>query len=146
MRRLQTSGAYISRMCLRRQAGPAVRELHVDWRPPPFCGMNYEREGCSMPHIFQLEMRAHLDKVDEFVEFMRTNFADSLKHEGCISVTPLRDLDDPSRFVFLQKWASPANYQHYIEWRTETGTRVPEGVLSAPRAITVLTEIASLDS
>jgi quinol monooxygenase YgiN len=92
---------------------------------------------------FHLEMRPHSERIDDFLEFMHTNFRDSLSFPGCVDVVPTRDLDDPTRFVFMETWRSSDDYGRYVAWRTQTGKRVPAGVLAVERKFTVLEPIST---
>lgn len=40
---------------------------------------------------------------------------------GCIEVRIVRHKDDPSRFLFVERWESEEAYRNYIAWRTERG-------------------------
>ena len=48
-------------------------------------------------------------------------FPDTRAFDGCESCTLHRDQDAPGRFVLVERWATRANYEAYLQWRTERG-------------------------
>ena len=61
---------------------------------------------------------------------------DSLEHEGCETISILRDQDSPDHMVGLTRWSERRHYQDYLAWRTERGfTATFENMLTQPLVI-----------
>lgn len=46
---------------------------------------------------------------------------DTREFSGCQGVEIVRHQDDPTRFLFIERWDSEQDYRNYIAWRTEGG-------------------------
>jgi quinol monooxygenase YgiN len=55
------------------------------------------------------------DQVDSALPVLETAIAATHGEAGCIAYTLHRDLDDPTRFVIVEKWASPEALAEHAE-------------------------------
>jgi quinol monooxygenase YgiN len=58
---------------------------------------------------------------DDFYKTLVSVLPDTRAYDGCISVTPHRDLDDPTKVLLIEEWESREQYLAYLQWRTDTG-------------------------
>lgn len=58
---------------------------------------------------------------DDFYNSLVAVLPETRKYEGCISVTPHRDLDDAAKVLLIEEWETREHHANYLKWRTETG-------------------------
>lgn len=58
---------------------------------------------------------------DNFYNTLVSVLPQTREYEGCISVTPHRDLDDASRIFLIEEWETREHHSNYLKWRAETG-------------------------
>jgi quinol monooxygenase YgiN len=62
-----------------------------------------------------------VEASENFFNTLVSVLPDTRTFDGCISVTPHRDLDDASRILLIEEWESREHYLAYLQWRVETG-------------------------
>ena len=62
-----------------------------------------------------------IEESDNFHKTLVSVLPETRKYDGCISVTPHRDLDDPAKVLLIEEWESREHYLAYFRWRVETG-------------------------
>ena len=73
---------------------------------------------------------------DKFYETLVSVLPDTRSYDGCISVTPHRDLDDAARILLIEEWESREKYLAYLQWRVETGLIEAIGPMLAGEPVT----------
>ncbi|MCD0447907.1 antibiotic biosynthesis monooxygenase [Actinocorallia sp. API 0066] len=72
----------------------------------------------------QVVFELHVKK--EHVDNVRQWFVDKLPgtraFRGNVSVEVVREQDDPTKFVFMEKWNERKDFEDYLAWRVEEGT------------------------
>jgi quinol monooxygenase YgiN len=68
-----------------------------------------------------LQFQVKPDKIEDAIEFLRKVLPETRSYEGFESIVLHQSMDDPTVFLFYEQWASRANYEAYLAWRTETG-------------------------
>ena len=68
-----------------------------------------------------LEFQTTADQIDAVKSFLRSVFPDTRSYDGFESLTVHQNEDDPTSFLIWAQWATRANYEAYLAWRTETG-------------------------
>ncbi len=68
-----------------------------------------------------IEFRAREERIDAMLKWLRDILPDTRAREGCVAVAVTRDQDNPTRFAFVEQWASRQHYERYFEWRRQTG-------------------------
>jgi len=76
------------------------------------------------------------DRVDDALAVLHRILRDTRQVDGCHEATVLRDDADPAHLVVLARWASAADHDAYLEWRSGDGapTDLPPLLASAPTA------------
>lgn len=83
-----------------------------------------------------LELNAKPGAAEQLIAFMREILPDSRSFKGCNSIEVRQNQEDSCNLVFLESWASRADYEKYRAWRAETGTMEKLGKLMAgPRTL-----------
>jgi quinol monooxygenase YgiN len=67
-----------------------------------------------------LEIPIHADKLEEFKGMMPTSLIDTRKFKGCESYK-IHVQQNTSTIVGISEWASRADNEAYLQWRTDTG-------------------------
>jgi quinol monooxygenase YgiN len=67
-----------------------------------------------------LEIPIHADKLEEFKGMMPTALIDTRKFKGCESYKVHVEQNTSTIFT-ISEWASRADNEAYLQWRTETG-------------------------
>ncbi|MBW3668474.1 MAG: antibiotic biosynthesis monooxygenase [Actinobacteria bacterium] len=75
-----------------------------------------------MSITFILEWHVRLDAVDEIKRLVASRLPETRAFEGCESVELLQDADDPTRLLFVERWASRDDQARYREFRLSQGT------------------------
>jgi quinol monooxygenase YgiN len=73
---------------------------------------------------------------DDFYSTLVSVLPDTRSYDGCISVTPHRDLDDAARILLIEEWESREKYLAYLQWRVETGLIEAIGPMLAGEPVT----------
>jgi quinol monooxygenase YgiN len=61
---------------------------------------------------------------------------DTRAREGFISISVIRDQDDPDTLIAVEEWETRGHYEQYLAWRTEIGTLAELGeMFGAPPSI-----------
>ena len=74
-----------------------------------------------MSILVLVEGQVQPDKVDDFKSFIASVIGGTRAYDGCEEMTFHINQDDATDFVFAERWASRAQYEAYLAWRTETG-------------------------
>ncbi len=74
-----------------------------------------------MSVLVLVEGKLHADKVDDFMSYIGDVIGDTRTYDGCEKMTVQVNQDDPTNFLFAERWATRAKYEAYLAWRTETG-------------------------
>lgn len=73
---------------------------------------------------------------DNFYETLVSVLPETRNYEGCISVTPHRDLDDAAKILLIEEWESREHYLAYLQWRVDTGLLEAIGPMLAGEPVT----------
>jgi len=76
------------------------------------------------------------DASDNFYKTLVSVLPETREYDGCIRVTPHRDLDDPAKVLLIEEWESREHYLAYLQWRVETGLLEAIGPLLAGEPVT----------
>jgi quinol monooxygenase YgiN len=68
-----------------------------------------------------IQVQVKPDKLDEFLDFLRKNLPDTRAFPGCESIILHQNQDDPTTFIYVQRWAARTDQEAYVAWRTEQG-------------------------
>jgi quinol monooxygenase YgiN len=68
-----------------------------------------------------VELRAKPDNVQDVKDLLAKALPDTRSYDGFEDITIHQDKDEPTSFMFYERWASRAKYEAYLAWRTETG-------------------------
>ncbi|EFF89133.1 MULTISPECIES: putative quinol monooxygenase [unclassified Streptomyces] len=77
--------------------------------------------------IFEMTVKA--GRFDDLRKWFLEKLPGTRDFEGNISVEVVRDQDDPTRIVFVEKWDARQDFERYLAWRTETGVVAELGEL-----------------
>jgi quinol monooxygenase YgiN len=75
-----------------------------------------------MSIVVLLEFRVTAEAVEETKKFFSKILPDTRVYPGCDGLDVYSSADDPTIFVFHERWHSKEQYQKYSAWRTETGS------------------------
>jgi len=78
------------------------------------------QQGAMMSIVVLLEFRVGAAAVEETKKFFKRILPDTRAYAGCDGLDVYHSEDDPTIFVFYERWQSKAHYQKYAAWRTET--------------------------
>jgi len=73
---------------------------------------------------------------DKFYETLVSVLPETRTYNGCISVTPHRDIDDAAKVLLIEEWESRELYLAYLQWRAETGLLEAIGPMLAGEPVT----------
>ena len=71
-----------------------------------------------------------------FYEALVSVLPETRTYDGCISVTPHRDLDDSAKVLLIEEWETREHYLAYLQWRVETGLLEAIGPMLAGEPVT----------
>jgi quinol monooxygenase YgiN len=74
-----------------------------------------------MSIVVLLEFRVTAEAVEETKKFFKKILPDTRAYSGCEGLDAYSSEDDPTIFVFYERWQSKEHYQKYAAWRVETG-------------------------
>lgn len=77
-----------------------------------------------------------VEASDNFYDTLVSVLPETRAYDGCIGVTPHRDLDDASRILLIEEWESREHYLAYLQWRVETGLIDAIGPMLAGEPVT----------
>jgi heme-degrading monooxygenase HmoA len=60
-------------------------------------------------------------RAGELLAGLHRVLPDTLTHDGCEEVRLWRDQDDQDRVVSATRWTTRADYEAYLEWRSQKG-------------------------
>jgi quinol monooxygenase YgiN len=84
-----------------------------------------------------LDLQLKPESLDSAPEILRATLSDTRVFPGCLGLTVLNDIADPTHVIVYETWESLEHDQAYRDWRT-----TPEGasdlrsVLAAPPGLT----------
>ena len=94
-----------------------------------------------MGHTVLLEINCKPGKGAEFVALLSAALVDTRARHGAGAMEPYVDSDNPDRVLVWEKWATRADQESYMQWRTETGfVEALEPFLAEPPRILHLNE------
>ncbi|WP_313740395.1 putative quinol monooxygenase [Pseudomonas sp.] len=68
----------------------------------------------TQQHAFILKAKTHPERADAFERLFRAYVEPSRREPGCIEYHMLRDLEDPSLFIFFEVWASEHDFNTHM--------------------------------
>ena len=74
-----------------------------------------------MSILVLVDVQIKPEKFNDLKSWMKNNLPDTRAFDGCNGLTIQRDQNDPGHMVFVQDWDSKAQYEKYLEWRSERG-------------------------
>ena len=74
-----------------------------------------------MEAIILLEIHVAPENVAGLEDVVREMLPETRRHDGCISIMPIRNQADPGNVVLMQRWKTRAHYEKYLKWRADTG-------------------------
>jgi quinol monooxygenase YgiN len=77
-----------------------------------------------------------VEASDNFYTTLVSVLPETRTYDGCISVTPHRDLDDSAKILLIEEWESREHYLAYLQWRVETGLLEAIGPMLAGEPVT----------
>ena len=75
-----------------------------------------------MSVVVLLDFRVHPDKVEETKTFLGQILPETRAYPGCNGIDVYNNGDDPTNFVFHERWQSREHYKKYFAWRTGNGS------------------------
>ena len=78
-----------------------------------------------------LELKAQADKVDALIQTFKEILPDTRAYDGFVSIEVVKNQDEPTDIVLIEKWQSRGHYEKYLAWRTETGAMEAVGAMVA---------------
>jgi quinol monooxygenase YgiN len=75
-----------------------------------------------MSTVVLLDFRVKPDAIEETKKFLKKILPDTRAYPGCEGLDVYTNADDPTNFVFHERWQSKEHYQKYFAWRTENGS------------------------
>jgi autoinducer 2-degrading protein len=86
----------------------------------------------SSLHIALVNAHVRPERVEDFQEATRLNASESRKEAGVVRFDVVQELEDPSRFVLIEVFRSPAaaaahrETAHYLRWRDAVAEMMAE--------------------
>lgn len=89
-----------------------------------------------------LELKAVSGGIERLLTYLEEVLPETRRYSGYGGLRVLRDTNDPTLIVCIEKWESATAYQKYLEWRMQTGVmaRLASMLEGIPRPI-VLSEL-----
>lgn len=78
--------------------------------------------GRIMSIVVLLDFRVKADAVEDSKKFFRKILPETRAYTGCQGLDVYSNADDPTNFVFHERWQSKEHYQKYFAWRTGNGS------------------------
>ena len=107
----------------------------------------FKQESCAFTRVSRYNSRMTILSVFEIQisaealadarELLDATLADTRTRPGCLSVDVTVDVDDPTRFILLERWASVEDDDAYRAWRaTPDGAPAIGSIVVAPPVLT----------
>jgi quinol monooxygenase YgiN len=77
--------------------------------------------GAIVTVIVLLEFQVKSESLEETKAMLKAILPDTRSYAGCLGLDVGCDADEPTKFVFCERWESREHYDRYLAWRTETG-------------------------
>jgi quinol monooxygenase YgiN len=91
----------------------------------------------SITVLVELRVKPGLEAL--VADRLKVAIPETRKSDGCLDITAHRDLDNPRRFVIIERWSSRESYQAYADWRRSTGSADSMAArLESPSSVTYL--------
>jgi quinol monooxygenase YgiN len=68
-----------------------------------------------------MDFRVKPDEIEAAKNFFRKILPDTRAYAGCEGLDVYTNADDPTNFIFHERWQSQEHYQKYFAWRTSSG-------------------------
>jgi quinol monooxygenase YgiN len=92
-----------------------------------------------MSIIVLVDFATQPGKTEELKVALKGALPDTRVYDGCEKVVATTDLDTPTTVTLVEKWASRAQYETYLQWRIDTGLIDALGpLLTAPPSLRYL--------
>ncbi len=75
-----------------------------------------------MSIVVLLEFHVKADAVEDAKQFFKKILPDTRAFAGCEGLDVYTNVDDPTSFVFQERWQSKEHYEKYFAWRTANGS------------------------
>ncbi|NEW27100.1 putative quinol monooxygenase [Nocardia cyriacigeorgica] len=91
-----------------------------------------------MTVLVLLECHTKPDRTEDCLAYLRGILADTRGYEGHVSLSAVRNIDDPAHLVLVEQWARLEDQKAYLAWRAKSGAldEIAE-FMAAPPSITV---------
>ncbi|MFB2580985.1 putative quinol monooxygenase [Herbiconiux sp. P15] len=84
-----------------------------------------------------LDLRVALDALEQAPALIHETLAGTRARPGCLGVDVTVDVDDPTHFLFVEKWESLEHDDAYRAWRlTPEGAAVLNPIVAGPPTLT----------
>jgi quinol monooxygenase YgiN len=84
-----------------------------------------------MSVVVLLEPQTAPGRAEDIIALLRDALPDTRAYDGCETVVMHRDQDAPDRVLLIERWASRAQYEAYLQWRADRGDNERLGALSS---------------
>ena len=74
----------------------------------------------SITVVVQMTVKPGMEEAHE--ARLKVALPETRNAEGCLELIAHRDLDQPNRFMVVERWTTREAYQAYVDWRTEIGS------------------------
>jgi quinol monooxygenase YgiN len=81
-----------------------------------------ETGGRIMSIVVLLDFRVKADAIEDSKKFFKKILPETRAYSGCQGLDVYINADDPTNFVFHERWQSKEHYQKYFAWRTGNGS------------------------
>jgi quinol monooxygenase YgiN len=78
-----------------------------------------------------MELNIKEGRYDDFLDFMTKILPGTRAYKGCVSIEFVRNQDNASHILVLEKWNSREDYEKYLTWRMKSGTASQIGKMIA---------------
>jgi quinol monooxygenase YgiN len=68
-----------------------------------------------------IDMVVRLELTEQVCAGIPAMFTDTRRFAGFRSIRVVRHKDEPNRLIVIESWDREADYQAYLDWRTESG-------------------------
>lgn len=84
-----------------------------------------------MSVLVLLEAPVQPQEVANMKTLMAQLLPETREYDGCGGIDVYFNTDDPNGMVMIERWASRAQHEKYLAWRTETGVMQKIGAMLA---------------
>lgn len=67
------------------------------------------------------EFRVKEACIEKLARWLREILPDTRGYEGCLTLSVTQNQDEPTSFAVIEQWETRAQYEKYLQWRTESG-------------------------